>query len=421
MSSRYNIDHSFKNLWGNWRISVCAVPVLVAAAASLGVSGASFSQDGGQGLTLSATAEGEYSDNYLRLSDAKMTERPSLVPEEYSLRTNAQLGWNQRIGRQQLSFNADVGYRFNKNNKYLDTESVATDAALNWKLGSKCNGAITATYSRSQGDFETVDDLLHNVINQKNAAADINCRFATRLGVVVNADIADGNNSTVQRSINDLKQHQVGAGLRLTMRGGDHVSLMARKMWRRYDNRVVAFNLVDKNEQLNFGVEVQKSFGPRITVDGWAGYSKVTNQNLPIMNYDGFSGKASISYDIGGRHQIIFGGRKEIDSSTGLTASYIKAQSMYTRLTSRWGAKMHSEFGVSQDERDIALVPGALSVGTLSNSYDKTKIARASFGYDIGRLVTLRLSGRLAKRNARLDYFDYTEKAVMFGLSFKYE
>ena len=219
MSSRYNIDRSIKNLWGNWCISVCTAPILVAATVSFGVSSASFSQDGDQGLTLSATATGEYSDNYLRLSDAKMAERPSLVPEEYSLKTNAQIGWSQRIGRQQLSFKADAGYRFNKNNGYLDTESIATDAALNWKLGSKCSGSVAATYSRSQGDFETLNDILHNVISQKNASADINCLFATRLGVVLNADIADGDNSTAQRSTNDLKKHQVGAGLRLAMRG----------------------------------------------------------------------------------------------------------------------------------------------------------------------------------------------------------
>lgn len=421
MGSRFIISCGFKNLWGNRCISVCAVPILVAVAASLGVSGAAFSQDGDQGLTLSATAMGEYSDNYLRLSDAKIAERPSLIPEEYSLKTNARLGWNQRIGRQQLSFNADAGYRFNKYNGYLDSESIASDAALNWKLGSKCSGAITASYSRSQGDFERLDDIVHNVIKQKNAAADINCLFTTRLGVVFNGDIADGANSAETRSLNDLKKRQVGAGLRLAMRGGDHISLMASKMWRRYDNRIVALNLVDKNEQLNFGVKVQKSFGPRITVDGWAGYSKLTNQNMPAVDYDGFSGNVSISYGIGGRHQAVFGARKEVDSSTGLTASYIKVKGMDVRLTSRWGVKIHSEFGISQDERDITLASAIMSGSPLFNSYDKTKTARASLSYDIGRLVTFRLSGRISDRRANLDYFNYTEKAVMLGFNFKYQ
>lgn len=397
------------------------MPILVTAAASLGVSGAAYSQDGDQGLTLSATATGTYSDNYLKLSDAKVAERPSLIPEEYSLKTNAQLGWNQRIGRQQLSFNADAGYRFNKYNGYLDTESIATDAALNWKFGAKCSGDITAAYSRSQGDFETLDDILHNTVSRKSASAQAHCRFFSRLGVVLGGDISGSDNSALTRSVNDLKQQQARAGLRLSLRRGDYVSIMASQIWRRYDNRIVALDQSDENKQLNLGVEVQKSFGPRITLDGWAGYTKLTNQNMPILGYDGFSGKASISYNIGGRHQATFGARKEIDSSTNLTASYIKVKGMFIDLTSKWGAKIHTEFGISQDERDVALMPAILLGGSLFNSYDKTNIARASFGYDIGRLVTLRLSGRIAERKARLNYFNYTEKAVMFGLSFRYK
>lgn len=392
----------------------------MAATASLGVSGASFSQDGDQGLTLSATATGEYSDNYLKLSDAKVAERPSLIPEEYSLLTNAQIGWNQRIGRQVLSFNADAGYRFNKNNGYLDTESVATDAALNWKLGSKCSGAITASYSRTQRDFETLNDILHSTISRKTAAADINCRFASRLGVVVGGGVSGSDNSALTLSVNDLKQQQAKAGFRLSLRGDDYISLVATQMWRQYDNRIVALNVTDENKQLNLGLEVQKGFGPRIMLGGWVGYSELTNKSTPAMNFSGLSGSASISYDIGGRHVAKLSARKELDSNANLSASYIKAKGISFSIASKWGAKMHSEFSVSQNEREVSLIPSIVAVSTFNNTYDKSQSASASFAYDIGRLVTLRLSGRVADRNAALKYFNYTEKAVMFGLSFRY-
>lgn len=421
MSSQFSIGRSFKILWGNWCLSVCAAPILVAAAASLGVSSASFSQDGDRGLRLSATALGTYSDNYLRLSDAKMIDRPSLIPEEYSLTTNAQLGWNQRIGRQHLSFNADAGYRFNKYNSNLDTESVSADAALNWKLGARCKGVIAASYARSQGEFEVLDDILHNIVSKKVAEANTHCSFGARLGIVLNGDISTADNSAAMRSINDLEQRQLGASLRLSLRGDDHISLMARQIWRQYANRIVALGQSDENKQLNLGVEVQKSFGPRITLEGWAGYSKLTNENAPTLNYDGFSGKASISYNVGRRHLATFGASQEIDTSTSLTASYIKAKGMYFSISSKWGAKLHSDLELKQDERDIALVPIIIAGSAINNIYDKTKRVSASFGYDIGRLVTLNLSGRLAKRNARLDYFDYTEKAVMVGFSFRYK
>ncbi len=421
MGSRFIISRSFKNLWGDWFVPVCGVPIILAFAFLLSVSTASFSQDKERGLTLSATATGAYSDNYLRLSDTKAAERPSLIPEEYSLTTNAQLGWNQRIGRQQLSFNADAGYRFNKYNRYLDSESISADAALNWKLGARCNGAISASYTRAQSDFEVLDDILHNVVSNKAAKASTNCSFGARLGIVLSGNISGADNSAATRSINDLKQHQLGAGLRLSLRGSDYISLMASQIWRQYDNRFVALGRSDENKQLNLGVEVQKSFGPRITLDGWLGYSEVTNPNEPTINSSGFSGKAGISYKIGGRHLARFSARQEIDSSANLTASHMKIKGLNLSISSKWGAKIHSDITISQDERDIALAPSIMGLGVLNNTSDKTKRASASFGYDIGRLVTLRLSGRVAERNAAQNYFNYTEKAVMVGLSFRYK
>lgn len=394
--------------------------IIVAFAASLGLSGASFAQDGERGLTLSASATGTYSDNYLRLSDAKAAERPSLIPEEYSLATHAQIGWAQRIGRQNLSFNADAGYSFYKNNGNLDSENISTDAALNWKAGAKCSGVFTASYNRSQGDFETLEDILHNVISRKAAAANAHCLFSSRLGVVFGANVSGSDNSAITRSSNDLKQQQVNAGLRLSLRADDYINIFASQLWRQYDNRVLALGRGDENKQLNLGVEIQKAFGPRITLDGWLGYSKLTNQIDSILDYSGLSGKAGITYTIGGRHVAKLGVRKELDSSANLSASYIKVKGISFNVSSKWGAKIHSEFSVSHNEREIALSPTVVFGSELNNAFDKTKMASASVGYDIGRLVTLRLSGRIADRNAAQNYFSYTEKAVIFGLSFRY-
>lgn len=420
MGSRFIMGDSFKNLWKNWSVPVGKAQIIVAFAASLGASGASFSQDSERGLTLSASATGTYSDNYLRLSDAKAAERPSLIPEEYSLATNAQLGWNQRIGRQHLSFNADAGYRFNKNNGYLDTESVSADAALNWKLGAKCSGAITASYNRSQGDFETLDDVLHNVVSRKDGAANAHCSFSSRLGFVFGGGVSGADNSDATRSINDVEEQLVSAGLRLSLRGDDHINLFASQLWRQYNNRFVLLNVTDQNKQLNLGVKIQKSFGPRITLDGHLGYSKLTNQNFSILNTSLLSGNANISYSIGGRHTATLGVRQEIDSNANIMASHMKVKGVSLNVSSKWGAKIHSEFSVSHNEREIALSPTVVPESEFSNAYDKTKMATASFGYDIGRLVTLRLSGRIADRSAAQDFFNYTEKAVIFGLNFRY-
>lgn len=395
--------------------------IIVAFVASLGASGASFSQDGERGLTLSASATGTYSDNYLRLSDAKAAERPSLIPEEYSLATHARLGWAQRIGRQNLSFNADAGYNFHKNNGNLDSENISTDAALNWKLGAKCSGFFTASYNRSQGDFETLEDILHNVVSRKAAAANAHCRFASRVGIVLGGSVSGADNSDGTRSGNDLKQKQVNAGLRLSLRGDDYINLFASQVWRRYNNRIVVLNQADENKQLNLGVEIRKSFGPRLTLVGHLGYSKLTNQNFSTMNTSLLSGNASISYKVGARHTATLGVRQEIDSNANITASHMKVKAISLGVSSKWGAKIHSDITLSQDERDIAIVPTIVSGSGYNNTFDKTKKASASFGYDIGRLVTLRLSGRLANRKATQNYFNYTEKAVMFGLNFRYK
>jgi len=214
--------------------------IAVSLACIMGVSTVVFSQEEKRGLTLSASAVGTYSDNYLRLSDAKVAERPLLAPQEYFLETNATLGWNQKIGRQYLSVNADAGYRFNKNNSYLDTEFINADAALNWSLGSKCEGSISISYNRAQGDFESLNDILPNSVTRKSAAADAVCLFTSRLAVVVGGDIYGADNSAASRSLNDLESQEVRTGLKLSLRGDDYISFMANQVWRQYNNRFVS-------------------------------------------------------------------------------------------------------------------------------------------------------------------------------------
>lgn len=394
---------------------------VMSIAYALSASGAVIAQDEDPGLKFSATATGTYSNNYLRLSGVSASERPMLVPQEYSLVTNAILGWNQKVGRQYVYVNADAGYRFNKNNSYLDTESISANAGINWKLGAKCNGGFATSYTRSQGDFESLDDIIHNQISRKSISADARCLIASRWGVVFGANADGSDNSAMSRSLNDLKQQQLSTGLRLELKGDDYISAMVRQIYRQYDNRIVAPNTFDKNKQLNIGLELQKSFGPRITVDGWLGYSKLTNEILPAINFKGISGRANLSYSIGARHVATLGARREVESNANLTASHINVKAISFDLASNWGARMHSRIAVSQDIRDIALLPMFVSGSSFNNAHDKTRMVNASLGYDVGRLVTVTLSGRIADRNALLDRFDFSEKAVMFSLNFRYE
>lgn len=384
-------------------------------------SGLAFAQDEDTGLTLSASSAGTYSNNFLKLSHIEAAERPNLSQREYSLTTNANLGWTQKTGGQYLYFNANVGYRFNKYNSYLDSETAAVDGGVNWQAGAKCDGTIAVSYTRSQADFEYVDDIINNSVNRKSAKADSKCLIGSRWGISGGADVLGADNSEESRSINDLADKQLWIGLRLNMARGDYASITARRIGRQYDNRIIAVGVSDENKQYNLGLEFQKSFGPNIIVEGWVGYSKLTNKVLPVMNYTGLSGKADISYKIGGRHLATFGARREIDSSANLTASYIKVKGFYFNLASTWGSKLHTAIRLNHDERDIALLPAGIVDSSFNNSHDKTKMVNASFSYDIRRLISIKLAGRIADRNALVDRFDYKEKAIILSLNFRYD
>lgn len=403
---------------GTIKVKNQLVPFVIASLLCAG--GVQAQEEKETGLQLGASVTGTYSDNYLRLAKDEAPSTPNGSKSDFIIDSNVFLGWRQRVGRQMVWADVDVGRRLHTKNTVLDKTLLASAVGMDWQVGARCDGTLEISYDRTQGDFESIDDVVNNVRKSRQSRGDLACGGPGRSNIVAGGYLDDSKNTAPSRALNDSNAQNAYFGLGYKLGIDDSIDFVVRKTWRQYENRLTALGNEDRNVQTDYAVEVQKGFGPRLTIDGWAGHSKINERDETEAGFSGFSGRLGVNYDLAGRHLINVSVFRELETAQTLVASFVRKGGIAGSLRSNLGPRLSLTADFERSRRNIEIREEFLELNLDQNERDVSTLFALGGTYKIGRSLEAYLRGRFSKRNADVDGFDYSEKAVIFGIRYSY-
>ena len=374
-----------------------------------------------QGLRLNFNTNSTYSDNLLRFSDIDIAERADLQPEDYVLDLSGNIAIGRKIGRNQLSFDSSVGYRFHDNNTQLDSERFSGRGVFAWQLGTLCTGGVGAQWLRDNGQFETQTDVLINN-NQTTLAGggQVQCRIVGPLQISGAAVLSRSDNSDPTRATNDREDQFYTGSLRYTFGRGSYLGALVSSSISDFTGRDDFIGAVDQFELFQYAGEASLVFGRGIQLTAQAGFTDIQNLSDFSSDLTGFSGSVNARVPVGTAHTINFSGSRSIVPLQSVTAIFARATDLSVVLSSSWSPKLSTRITAGYTQRLLENDDAIIDPNEGFNEQDDTYSFGAGVNYDLGRLIGLSLSYRYAKRTANVESFEFSSNSFLFGLSVKF-
>ncbi|UTW55856.1 outer membrane beta-barrel protein [Kordiimonas sp. SCSIO 12610] len=377
-----------------------------------------------QGLKLNFNSNGTYSDNLLRFSDIDIAERPDLTPEDYVLDLSGNIAFGRRIGRNQLSFDSSVGYRFHDNNTQLDTERFSGRGLFAWQLGARCSGSLGGQWSRDNGQFETQADILNNNAQTiLSAGGQAQCRILGPLQIAGSAVFGSSDNTDATREINNRNDQFYSGSLRYTFGRGSYIGALVSSSITDFTDRDEIVGATDRFELIQYAGEANFAVGRNILLNVQAGITDIQDAANIENDFNGFSGAASLSVPIGTAHTVNLAGSRSVIPLQSVTATFARSTDLTAAISSSWSPRLSSQLTAGYLRRLIESDQALLDVDAIQegfpegfNDEDSTYTFEARINYDLGRLIGLNLSYRYSKRTANVESFEFSSNRIMLGL-----
>jgi hypothetical protein len=381
------------------------------------------------GLRLNIGANGAYSDNLLRLSQSEIDNIDTIditdQPEDYYVDVTGSIAFGRRIGRNQLSFDSSVGYRFHDNNTILDNERFSGRGVFAWQLGSRCSGGVGGQWLRDGGQFETLNDIVDNKQTTLVGGTQVQCNILGPLTLAGSAVLAKIDNSADSRSINDREDQFYSGSLRYRFGRGSYIGALVSSSVTDFTddlrNPDVTPGAIDRFELLQYAGELNLTFGRGIRLNAQAGVTDIQNTANVDTSLTGFSGLVNVQLPIGSAHTVNLAASRSVQPLQSLTAVFARASDLAVGVNSSWSPRLSTQLTATYTERLIENDPAVADQnGPLTNTGDETLNLGFSVNYDLGRLIDLNLSYRYSKRSANQESFDFVSNTVLFGVRVKF-
>ncbi len=370
-----------------------------------------------QGLKLNFNADGTYSDNFLRFSDVDIAEQNGLTAEDYALDLRGSIAFGRRIGRNQLSFDSTVGYRFHDNNTQLDSERFSGRGVFAWQLGARCGGAFGGQWARDNGQFETQSDVLVNN-NQTilTGSGEAQCNILGPIQLAVGASYSDVDNSATTREVNNREDQFYRGSLRYTFGRGSYLGALVSTSITNFTDRDTFEGAVDRFELVQYAGEANLVFGRDIRLNAQVGITDIQDTTNVSDSLTGVSGIINLQLPVGTAHNVNLTGSRSVIPLQSVTALFARSSDISLFVNSSWSSRLSSQitFGYTRRllENDEAIVDPIEGF----NDRDTTYSFGARVSYDLGRLIGLNFSYRYSDRSANADSFEFTENRFIIGL-----
>lgn len=364
-------------------------------------------------FALSAQIVGVYDTNTLRAGPA----RSSGPKDNSSLSPLLGIDYSRRFGRQRVFLSGTVGYVFNSRFTNLDRETVDLSGGANVKAGARCQANPGFSLSRAQSDLEDLGDTIRNTVNVQDYSVELSCPRAVGFYPKLSGALAKTDNSGRRR-----QRNQEVAGGRVSLvyakpsLGGVEAFLEYSHIDR--PNRVdfLGVPIVDETEVTTYGVRYQRGVGTLITLDASLGRTHANPRSRLILSFTGFTYAGALSYQRSSNGSVRVGFNRSVSARNNLGTSYYINRSVFAgfnlRATSKIGTGADISYGTRQFRgEDSSFQP----LGTRGT--DKSVNVTASASYRLNRRVSLLLSGRYRKRDAKNNIFNYSSKQAKLAVS----
>ncbi len=384
-----------------------------------GASGAAMAQVPERGIEFAAGSSLIHDDNVFRLPDgvapAAGNRSDWIIAPYVSARGAAPLG------AVQLAIDANLAYRFHRNNEELDREQISAQGTVATRLVA-CNVELSGRFARQQSDLADIlgGTSLVNVENRTTLSADALCGDEIGLRPGLGYVRMMVSNSADERSLSDYRSDQITASLGYSRPAFGLLSLYGSYRDGAYPNRPPAVPGGAANDEVRVysaGLSYRREIGSRLGGRVALGYMKVKPRADAVPDFSGISYSADLSFHGSNRLSGTVSVSRSAEQSNLLDVNYAITTSYTASL--RYVLTTFLSFAADAAWQKRKFEPSAAAPTLVSGSDRLTQIG-AGLKYRLGRRIDLGLSGRHQRRGADLAALRYSANSVIFSAGLKF-
>jgi hypothetical protein len=370
---------SLPDLSADWNWS--DLPVKLSASESVSYNSNIFAVPSGSNLLLNGQPHGDFTST-----------------SSYGLSTKA--NWYG----QQFFFDGTFGLIRYLHDSQFDSNIYSFSPGVNWKLTSRCAGAVTGLFTKSPS---ALTELVGTGVNYATTTA-VNetgkCAISNGYSVIFNSGVTKTFNSNPLDALNNANVELISAGIEYA-KGPNDLTLLASKSDTNYGNRGAAANILGLANTIvfhTFNLTYVRQINGNLSVTGQVGLVGVSNEfslalpktMLPIYSIAG-------SWQITPKLRLGASASRVVTPPTTVIANAEVAYNTIVSLTYQLTPKVSLSASGTAGYTNIAFTPGLVSTTftSLSGNTDYYT-ANAGVTYAMTPFLSAALTATFSERVA---------------------
>lgn len=370
-----------------------------------------------RGFSAQAGLRASYEDNVFRSTTTLAGNKKA----DYRLTPSVNLRYDVPVGRQGFYVEGNAGYNFYARNDNFNRGWWGAGTGVNWRLGTRCSGLVSAGYSESQSDFGDLGIAVDNLEKKQRYGFDVSCAGPVGIGVVAGVDYSKSDNSLPGRILGDLRTFGYNAGLLYRSVLIGDITLRYMHEDRKYPNRFIGPEQ-DGLQVDRVQLAVTRPLGARLV--GSAGISYIwTDPDVSV--YDKFKGtgwNGDLSYLVSPKLSVGVSASRDVTSSPAIDSSYQITRAFGGWATYKISSITSLSLGANDQRRKFKgqfsnpLLPFIIPL----RSTEKTRNYYAELGYTPSDRWGLSLRYQYSKRDSDSSFYDYDGNSVILNATVRY-
>ena len=315
-----------------------------------------------QGFSIEGTVTTIYDSNFQRFGG-------NLNGDNSTLRVSplASLRYSTSVGQQRLFATGSIGRDIFVDNSEFNSNRYSAGGGVDWKLGVRCRGNVSADFSSAQNLVTEVAQLVNNVQERTSFGGSARCQgpVGFGLGIDVRRQIVD--NSRPERFVFDLRTTQISPQITYASPVLGQFTLGGTLARTRYPNRPVLTadgTVADAVDIYSGRFGYSRTLGARLQVALGVSYFDVKPDpdlvigianGLPaILERPGFSGlgfDAAATYKAGPRLSITASANRGVQASGNVGSQFLVSEAYGLDLDYRLSQALTAGVGGTLNNR----------------------------------------------------------------------
>lgn len=384
------------------------------------------------GFRIDASLNTLYDSNMLRLGNSFVTG-PGRSKSDVRISPALTASYGTAVGRQQVFLTGTVGRDYYIQNNDRNRNRYGLNGGVNWRLGTRCLGALDADFSSRQQLFSELSSQSQNVQKLFSYGGSAICRTATGIGVGGAIRRSTTRNDDPNRKPFDSNSFSISPQLSYGSPTLGEFSLSGSINKVKYVNRTILDSAGAVEDE---GVDIrsarfgyQRGLGGRLSANFGLSYYDVTPKprdvllpiapGVPIFTPVSRQSNSNLGYDFGlnynsgSRLTAALTARKSAQASINVGAQYQVIQAIAGSIDYQLSRAMSANTGVAYTQRDYK--NSFISVEEpLRRLQDKIVRAYAGLSYSpTGRYT---VSGEVAYQDRNSQPVEYSYNSVSASL-----